>query len=381
MKTLYVHIGTPKTGTTSIQRFCMDNESLLNERGYCYPPSFYKYPVVAKARNGHFLVGVIKDENGERCLEREAQLFNEGMEKVQEQFAKYDNVILSDESIWRAMDIESKDLWDKLKEESKKGDFTIKAIVYLRRQDKMICSIWNQSIKSPPGNTDRRFEDYIKDRNLEARLNYGDKIDRLASILGKENLIVRRFDKENFIGGNIYTDFLQAIGLEWEDKYEVGKEDRNTGLAPGNPTEIKRIINTLPKARDLKTQNFFRDVLKDCSEVSKEKYPCDTLSKEETLELLSKYEEGNKKIAREYFGEEELFDNTVKDLPKWTPDNPYMLEDVVRFIGMSNVYLLDEITQLKEENKKLRKEFETLQKEQRSITASCKNILNKFRRK
>lgn len=376
MKTLYVHIGTPKTGTTSIQRFCMENGDILKEKGYCYPESFYKYPVVSKARNGHFLVGVIKDEQKNRCTKKEEELFQEGMQRVREQFKKYDNVILSDESIWRAMDVESKDMWDKLKMEAEKGDFVIKAIVYLRRQDKMICSIWNQSIKSPPGNTDRRFEDYIKVRNMETRLNYGTKIQKLASLLGKENVIVRRFEKEKFSGGSIYADFLETIGLKWENMYKIGKEDRNKGLA-GNPAEIKRIINSLPKARTLQVQNFFRDVLLDCSSVSAEKYPCSILSKEETAELLSAYQEGNREIAREYFREDELFDNTVEDLEKWKPDNPFMLEDIIRFVGMGNVYLLDEINQLKKENEQLRKEIRAVQKKEHSIAAIYKKLTKK----
>ena len=34
MKTLYVHIGTPKTATTSLQHFCDENEKILEEQGY-----------------------------------------------------------------------------------------------------------------------------------------------------------------------------------------------------------------------------------------------------------------------------------------------------------------------------------------------------------
>ena len=32
MRTLYVHIGTPKTATTSIQMFCVENQKVLNKR-------------------------------------------------------------------------------------------------------------------------------------------------------------------------------------------------------------------------------------------------------------------------------------------------------------------------------------------------------------
>ena len=34
MRTLYVHIGTPKTATTSIQMFCVENQKVLNKQSY-----------------------------------------------------------------------------------------------------------------------------------------------------------------------------------------------------------------------------------------------------------------------------------------------------------------------------------------------------------
>ena len=60
MRTLYLHIGTPKTATTSIQMFCVDNESVLKKLGYSYPILNFKFPKVEKRRNGHFLVGGTK---------------------------------------------------------------------------------------------------------------------------------------------------------------------------------------------------------------------------------------------------------------------------------------------------------------------------------
>lgn len=35
--TLILHIGTPKTGTTAIQKFLYDNQTLLKEKGFFYP--------------------------------------------------------------------------------------------------------------------------------------------------------------------------------------------------------------------------------------------------------------------------------------------------------------------------------------------------------
>lgn len=37
MSTVYLCIGTPKTGTTALQSFMRENEKLLNEQGYAFP--------------------------------------------------------------------------------------------------------------------------------------------------------------------------------------------------------------------------------------------------------------------------------------------------------------------------------------------------------
>lgn len=52
MKTLYIHIGTPKTGTTSIQNFCGLNREKLKEQGVLYPIMNYHYERKSVNRNG-----------------------------------------------------------------------------------------------------------------------------------------------------------------------------------------------------------------------------------------------------------------------------------------------------------------------------------------
>ena len=111
MKTLHIHIGTPKTATTAIQKFCADNNPVLNRKGYCYPDFSFDYGRVGKARNGHFLIGFLYDEDGNRCVDKEMQRISEVMQKIEELFLTYDHVILSDEDIWRFMDEDRTDLW------------------------------------------------------------------------------------------------------------------------------------------------------------------------------------------------------------------------------------------------------------------------------
>lgn len=65
------------------------------------------------------------------------------MDHIIYMFSKYNNILLSDESIWHSAHF-SKDLWETLRKESLKSAFKIKIIVYLRRQDTALNSMWNQ---------------------------------------------------------------------------------------------------------------------------------------------------------------------------------------------------------------------------------------------
>lgn len=356
MKILHVHIGTPKTGTTAIQEFCMENSDILKGKGYCYPILPFTFWDASEARNARFLVGGILDENGNASADsaKEAEKnFHKGVQIIQDLFQKFDHVVISDENIWLSMDTIRKDLWKKLKKEADERGFSIHVIVYLRRQDKYLYSLWNQRIKSKR-RLDMSYEDFIDMINLPARLEYYDKLERVAGVIGKENITVRRFDGGDFNGGSIYADFLQAIGLTLTDEYKISQGVRNLGLY-GNTFEIKRVLNSLPQMGNPKTHQFVKERLWECSEISAKEYPCEMMSKEEISELLETYAGDNSKIAEEYLNEPgaELFDNTIKDLPKWEKDNPYMMNDVIRFAGAMGIYLY-------EENQKLKKQIREL---------------------
>ena len=120
MKTLWIHIGMPKTASTAIQEFCRENAQALAAHGFCYPIFPISYTGVARVRNGHFLMGLSKALGAVRDLEQEERDFQKGMQIVNETFQRYDNVILSDEGIWRSMDIEKKNLWVRMAEEAQK---------------------------------------------------------------------------------------------------------------------------------------------------------------------------------------------------------------------------------------------------------------------
>ena len=81
------------------------------------------------------------------------------------------------------------------KKEADEQNYQIKVIVYLRRQDKFLLSRWNQSVKQRTSHvSEMPCDQYFKmtQEKNEKIYQYDKKLDEIAKVIGKENLIVRR---------------------------------------------------------------------------------------------------------------------------------------------------------------------------------------------
>lgn len=354
MKTLYLHIGTPKTGTTSIQYFCCQNRAVLEKKGYCYPEFPYTYPGRSSKRNGLFLTAPCYDENQKRQKDREKQIFREGLATVAQLFQQYDNIILSDEGIWWAVTSHRKGLWKQLREESERVGYRIKIIVYFRRQDKFMDSQWNQRLKHSyftNGTNALTWDEFSGDYRRFIFPDYYTGVKRIESFFGHDNITVRRFDRREFLNGSLHADFLNTVDLELTEEYTLDEESSNLNLRiQGNALEIRRVSNQLPMSRKEHLQ--LGQIVADCSALSYESASYSTMSAEEAKAFMQQFEEGNQKLAEEFIGDgRPMFPDSYPDTPKWTPDNPYMYADIIRYVTASNLYLLRQIEELRQQTK------------------------------
>ena len=97
MTTVYISIGTPKTGTTALQNFMYSNDEELRKQGYCYPHLQVGISNLYKERNGQFL---IYESNHENKREHEEQVKERGYEQLAKIAKECPNIVLSDEQIW-----------------------------------------------------------------------------------------------------------------------------------------------------------------------------------------------------------------------------------------------------------------------------------------
>lgn len=334
MPTLYIHMGTPKTATTSIQMFFVENQEHFREKGYSYPLLDFVYPHVAHRRNGHFLVGRVFNPDKTENVEMEQELWERGLAMIHGEFEKYPNVILSDENIWHASLGSKFEFWEKIKADAAEHGYDIKVIVYLRRQDGLAISWLSQQVKEG-WNTNACIKwTSFKKKTRKIVLNYYNHLEKIAAVIGKENIIVRVFERGKFKGnGNtIFSDFLEAVGLEYKDEYQITEAEANKSLT-GNSQEIMRIVNSvLPD--NPRVVAFMRNAAMACEELKDPENNFTMFSKEELTAFLKRYEKCNESIAKEYLHQDEpLFDTKIKEGECWTPENRFMYEDIIRYFA------------------------------------------------
>lgn len=361
MKTLYLHIGLPKTGSTAIQRFCFYNKEILAANGYCYDKVMKSSTRVPSYVNGLFITEKIYDETGKIDAAATREHFQNGLSIVQKQLNEYDKVVISAEPIWNS--IRKREGWLHLKDLHKlckDNNATIKIIVYLRSQDEYLSSLWKQRIKNG-----YRMNDWNSTKlkpPSSMKLDFKSRIDRLERFFGKENLILRIYDRNNFCGldHSIYSDFLDAIGLEKTPDYIVPDMLINTSVDI-EFAEIKRILNNLQDTfqKNSPISEFFERIAVQCTQkrIKNNIPPSSMFAKEEREQFLNRFAQDNELIRKSYFpNKETLFKETRNDNICWNKQNEKMLDSIILYFGEVIWQQQLEIDTLRAELKELKKE-------------------------
>lgn len=218
--TAYVHIGTPKTGTTTIQKFLYLNREKLEIQNIIYANSIESYTrhnilvnFCFEFRN-NFNWEKIKFERILKYRSR-LKLFYALKEEVAQ--AKGDFIFSTEGITWHFYDVKYIKILKKFFKEL--GFDRVILILYLRNTSDLLISLSAQLIKTNyssipcfinPWEYDRQ---YIFDNQWLCQ--------KYSEIFGKENLIVRLFDGNEFYQGDLLKDFIHSIGLKWENNFII----------------------------------------------------------------------------------------------------------------------------------------------------------------
>lgn len=341
MKHIYFHIGMPKTGTTAIQFFLLRNKTKLEELnvGFYTPKTGEKRQKTANAYYlyEHFMIEAKGFNYSDRS--ENYSMFYDGLRE----YAKgYNQLILSEEQFWKE-GLKRKEIWQFAFDEIHEiidEECVIHPIVYLRRQDDWILSMWKQTMESMPFDTWTIDELMEEERTLDF-CNYNEKLKEIESVFGLDTIIVRAYDRKQFKGGSIFADFLESIGIEWSDEFVFNEKLFN----PSITLDAAQALNLINRGEIIydKPDDRLRTNLRAAANIFSDLYPEKTsfhfMNYENRKAFLDKHSDDNQAVADRYNNGKTLFDYTIKPYEVWMPDNDRDIKNAQYIIKLSTLGL------------------------------------------
>lgn len=258
MKTLYLHIGHYKTGTSALQEYLSNNAQQLRKQGYLYPAA--ARPKRNKTNHGHLSLTVARDHGfvppawyGEDISADDAYAaFRNEVDRAPE-----DRIIVSSEEfVQLALLPEPKKALDDLK--GRLSGFDVQVVLYVREPLSLLKSWYNQVNKGPVGT--RNFPTFFM--NLKPQFLAQEAIwRRFAQAFGEENVTVLTYKKT---GADHVREFLGALGCAHEPRGSFGMtneaqpistlelrrlaKDRQHSYAEATVTDVEQIGRFVQKA-------------------------------------------------------------------------------------------------------------------------------------
>ncbi len=327
MGELILHIGTPKTGTTALQQFFFKNRKRLASHSVIFP-SFTKQPKTPLAMNGIVLNRYCQRLSEGRNPSVGIANLEANLRKLSKLLASNERVLLSDETIYNNSNKShetTSPYWPtmaRILDEAGADDVTV--VVYLRRQDDWASSHWRQRAKSGYGADS--FAAHLNDPQTGHRMNYAGTIEAIERAFGNAvHIVVRRYDRKMFEGGDIYHDFCLAAGIPWDDGYRLPDAAANTSLSLDVAEALRTFQDAAPPKTPLRT-----DVLIPLARELSKKYPdapgTTPFDEEATRSLMEPHLEGNRRISERYLDGAPLFSEEYGGRPVWTPNEGRIAE-------------------------------------------------------
>lgn len=300
-----VHIGMKKTGSTAIQNFLQKNSHMLAEHDLIFPgENTHKRKRNESYRNaGH---GPI------------IQALSSGvygaLHALREEIARSDaqRVILSSENLFFASPTVIERLALALQ------GVKVKVVVYLRRRDQWLESVYGEDISGGNGKCTAEFKDYCA--ASAKQLDYLTLVNRWSEYFGKEAICIRPYEACRSKPLNVVGDFLGVLGLDLDVLQYHHVTDDYANLSPLWKSELMlmREMNKLPY-KDVQSYKEFSDAFVGAFSGIGVGVARRWFSVGDREKLLNFYKVDDKRLSDCYFNGGELF-------PKLTEEE--LLQDI-----------------------------------------------------
>lgn len=330
---LVIHIGLQKTGTTFIQRALFNNRQQLKDFGVLYNPAAGLEETNCNAH--HFIPHALKGKRFSYTPKDDFSRVEDHALALREEAAAHPDMacVISSEDFSL---IRNREKLQKLRNFFPDDDTRI--LVYLRRQDAWIDSLYGQMIKV---GRKQSVEEFVSAE--EKTLNYGGFLARWSSEFGQKNIVVRAYEP----GGDfdLWHDFMKSIGRDEAAKVAPGITSANDSLPPELALFAKSVFNY---------DNAFRKHLESIAHLYPVLPGLKFLTPEIAGKILKECSETNRKVAEEYLGRKDLFKDT-KPLP-YVGQGELSNSVTASILSALNVQLLRRITKLERAIKQLQED-------------------------
>jgi hypothetical protein len=320
--TIFIHIGESKTGTSIIQNFLnVNRKKLANELGYLYP-NFSSHSYITGKCHNHVVWYSDAIKNG-------TSKFIVDMNKMINycQAKGLANIILSNEG-W-LLNEKTTIVFSEFLNQTQ--DVNLVIIGYLRRIDTWIESGWKQwGLKVYDSIEEYADTPFVK-FEYKAIL---DHLKEWESLIGKENMIIRPYEKRQLPGGLI-NDFLSQVGIKFDDHAWNQTEDSNLAKNFGFNRDVLEILHVCSdlyaNRHDVQLFNTFSDLLRDKFQ-KKPFEPYQLLSPKQRWDLINQNQNYEEEIAIKYMGRPDgkIFHDPLPDPDEdWEPYEGLTLEKAI----------------------------------------------------
>lgn len=272
---LFLHIGASKTGSSAVQQFLRNNYEYFSRNGTLIPDA--QLGVEARVTGEQvFAFQRYITENDSNWLSAKLDVIkNTSANKVIMSAENLSN--LGNHSAFQAM-------FD---------DFDTEVILYIRRQDELLTSSWQQWHSK----VDSDFNAWLI-KALKSVGHWDRVISDWESVVGAGKVQVRIFDRADMVDGDLISDFLHCVGIS-------KSEELNTDLGNVNPSYSDLIVSLIAGNRSIfegpHDNQFYRVVGQLTGQTYIEKKKVSLISRELRESIVAHYDAINRKVCMSYF--------------------------------------------------------------------------------
>lgn len=290
-KTVVLHIGYEKTGSSAIQAFCARNRNWLNKKGI-------EYPLIGQLPQHSLLYAELNSKSPRRIhsLIRET--------RAQIDSSSCQTIIFSHESLH----LQSPQIFHDML-----SGYNTQVVAYLRNPTQAAISHFATMVRFgrlPIHDIGKAIRIYSK--TLISCFDYYWELEAFATAFGRENLCVRHYSPDNLVGGQSTSDFMHLLNVDQIAVSAWPKARANPSIDADQflfISQVARLIKNKPRNRIMRITHKLCDLLIKNDPPQRDR-PFEMLVRPSLKQAIDRYFEPNlQPLYDRYFNSEAVFES------------------------------------------------------------------------